>query len=202
MSSPRYRMSPRTALVVIAALFVVPLAAAWLMYRGVIDFEPGATRNLGELVKPPVPVELAELVPADPERSPGDELPRHWAIVHVLPAGCAADCERVITALRQVHLAAGRDRSRLRILLVHGPGDAVDAERIEAIYPVFLLVRDDGGGMLEALTEIAGNADPAGHSYLLDPLGNIMMHYRAGYDPNDLKKDLKRLLTWSKLDEQ
>jgi hypothetical protein len=29
-----------------------------------------------------------------------------------------------------------------------------------------------------------------------------MMLYTVGYDPNDLKSDLKRLLTWSKLDEQ
>jgi hypothetical protein len=41
-----------------------------------------------------------------------------------------------------------------------------------------------------------------GNSYLVDPLGNIMMFYGADSDPNDLKKDLKRLLTWSKLDEQ
>jgi hypothetical protein len=40
-----------------------------------------------------------------------------------------------------------------------------------------------------------------GSLYLLDPLGNIMLFYAAGFDPNDLKKDLKRLLTWSKLDE-
>ena len=41
-----------------------------------------------------------------------------------------------------------------------------------------------------------------GSTYLIDPLGNIMMSYAAGFDPNDLKRDLKRLLTWSKLDEQ
>ena len=29
-----------------------------------------------------------------------------------------------------------------------------------------------------------------------------MMFYATDADPNDLKKDLKQLLTWSKLDEQ
>ena len=42
----------------------------------------------------------------------------------------------------------------------------------------------------------------SGSTYLIDPLGNIMLFYAAGYDPNDLKSDLQRLLTWSKLDEQ
>ena len=48
---------------------------------------------------------------------------------------------------------------------------------------------------------MARSAGTAGQTYLVDPLGNIMMAYEAGSDPNHLKKDLKRLLTWSKLDE-
>jgi hypothetical protein len=39
-------------------------------------------------------------------------------------------------------------------------------------------------------------------AYLIDTLGNIMMAYEAGADPNHLRHDVKRLLTWSKLDEQ
>ena len=202
MTTDKRRLSPRVALIIIAALFILPLLAAWLMYRGAIGFEPAGTRNLGELVEPPVPVELDALVPADPARSPTTELPRHWTIVHALPTTCGADCERVITALRQVHFAAGRDRARLHILLVAPPGAAVDSARIEAIHPDFLLVSDADGRLLGTLARIAGDADATGHTYLLDPLGNIMLHYRAGYDPNDVKKDLKRLLTWSKLDEQ
>lgn len=202
MSKTGHRMSPRVALIVIAALFVLPLAAAWLMYSGVIDFDPGGTRNLGELVEPPVPVDLDGLAPADPARTPATELPRHWTMVNVLPARCGADCERVVTALRQVHLAAGRDRSRLRILLVERPAATIDASQIEAIHADFLLAADTDGRLLDTLAAIAGTVDATGNTYLLDPLGNIMMVYRAGYDPNDLKKDLKRLLTWSKLDEQ
>jgi cytochrome oxidase Cu insertion factor (SCO1/SenC/PrrC family) len=41
-----------------------------------------------------------------------------------------------------------------------------------------------------------------GRVYLIDPLGNIMMAYESGADPNHIRQDLKRLLTWSKLDEQ
>jgi hypothetical protein len=38
--------------------------------------------------------------------------------------------------------------------------------------------------------------------YLVDPLGNIMMTYDAGDSMNKLRKDLEKLLTWSKLGEQ
>jgi hypothetical protein len=58
----------------------------------------------------------------------------------------------------------------------------------------------------KALEQVAGQIDPPapvqGSTYLIDPLGNIILFYAAEYDPNDLKKDLKRLLTWSKLDDQ
>jgi glutathione peroxidase-family protein len=39
-------------------------------------------------------------------------------------------------------------------------------------------------------------------AYLIDTLGNIIMVYEAGAGPNHLRQDVKRLLTWSKLDEQ
>ena len=55
------KLSPRIALIIIAGLFVLPLALAWLMYSGAIDFQPAETRNLGALVEPPVPAALESL---------------------------------------------------------------------------------------------------------------------------------------------
>lgn len=196
------RLSPRAALLLIAALFVLPLAVAWLSYAGIIDYRPGGARNLGALVDPAVAVDLDALAPAEPGRAPAAELARHWGVVHVLPARCDADCTSTVTALRQVYRAAGRNQSRLRILLLRGADSAVDAADLLEIHPGFIVATDADGRMLDELARIAGGGNAAGHTYLLDPLGHIMMHYRAGYDPNDLKADLKRLLTWSKLDEQ
>ena len=42
----KIKMSPRAALVIIAAIFVLPLAVAFLMYRGAIEYNPVETRNL------------------------------------------------------------------------------------------------------------------------------------------------------------
>jgi cytochrome oxidase Cu insertion factor (SCO1/SenC/PrrC family) len=35
--------------------------------------------------------------------------------------------------------------------------------------------------------------------FLVDPLGNVMMRYPEGYDPSDVRKDLERLLKYSKV---
>ena len=203
----KLRLSPRLALVVIMMIFILPLAAAWLMYSGVIEFQPVSTKNLGQLVQPPLPVDRGLLAAVGESPDPAGELDEHWGIVHDLPADCGAECLQAVTALRQVHRASGRNQSRLRLLLLmpdHWPAEL--EQNLRSIYPAFLLANDPSGEFQASLKEVAARLSPGaegkGNTYLLDPLGNIMMYYEAGSDPNNLKKDLKRLLTWSKLDEQ
>jgi hypothetical protein len=54
--------------------------------------------------------------------------------------------------------------------------------------------------VFEAMADNFSSAS-TGSRFLIDPMGNIMMLYAAGFDPNDLKKDLKRLLKWSQQDK-
>jgi hypothetical protein len=205
------RLSTRLSLLFIAALFFLPLALAWMMYTGAIDFEPASTRNLGELVEPPVPMdwetEVEWLSPAETGESPAEVFLEHWVILHVVDTPCDDDCVQQITSLRQIHKAAGRNQSRIRLALLM-PGDSGADETATAardIYPEFRLLRSPPAGLARTLGELqtapAMAIDISGSSFLVDPLGNIMMSYAAGSDPNNLKKDLKRLLTWSKLDE-
>ena len=201
------RSAKRLALVVIAALFIFPIVLAWLMYSGAIDFRPGVTRNLGRLVQPPVPVAWdGVLMDGDVPESASQTFAGHWLILHAVPRPCPETCMQAIAGLRQIHRAAGRQQSRIRLALLHDP-DAVDsAARLQQIYAPFRLIEDPDGRLWQTLEAIAAQTDPTmpprGSTYLIDPLGNIMMFYAAGSDPNDLNKDLKRLLAWSKLDEQ
>lgn len=200
-------MSPRVMLVLIAALFALPLAAAWLMYSGKVDYQPGSTRNLGQLVQPPVPAPLGALRVSGLSGNPVSDLAERWVIVRPLPAECDRACLDAAAELRQVHRASGRNQSRIGILLLLAQADnKAVLNELEAIYPLFTLATDPDGTFSDRLRQAAPGeqsaALAAGNTYLMDPLGNIMLFYEAGTDPNDLKKDLKRLLTWSKLDEQ
>jgi hypothetical protein len=75
-----------------------------------------------------------------------------------------------------------------------------------AIYGKFSLLTNPSGSMLNVLQEIREplktSLNTGAGTYLIDPLGNIMMAYTADTDPNDIRLDLKRLLTWSKLDKK
>jgi peroxiredoxin len=199
------RFSPRVALLTIAALFFFPLVLAWLMYSGTIDFRPHSTRNLGELVQPPVPVDWTAVVLDSGAGDGTAEVFRgHWLILHAVPRPCTEACLRAVADLRQVHRASGRQQSRIRVALLHRFEDATEAAVVREVYAPFELLEDPDGSLWRTLERVAGRGegDAGGNTYVIDPLGNIMLFYAAGYDPNDLKSDLKRLLTWSKLDEQ
>ena len=199
------QLSPRISLVIIAAVFLLPLLLAWFMYSGAIDYKPGATRNFGDLVDPPVPLgwERVELVHTGGETdapAASDVFDQHWVVLYRVAGECGPICLEEVTSLRQVHRAAGRNQSRvLPTLLLEGGVDADTKQALHEVYSRFYLVLDPSGAIATALDQAA--LQPTG-VYLIDPLGNIMMTYAAGADPNHLKQDLKRLLTWSKLDEQ
>jgi hypothetical protein len=200
------KMTPRMALVLIAALFVVPLVVAWMMYTGTIDFKPGSTRNFGELVQPPQRITWSGITVDGKMADPGEyPFAGHWLVLHAVPNPCLDACLETVTDLRQVHRAAGRDQSRIRLALLHDLRDPAAADRLREIYSEFHLVENPDRGLWQALQGLArpdgGPGSSRGNSFLVDPMGNIMMRYPAGSDPNGLKRDLKRLLTWSKLDE-
>jgi len=191
-------------LIVIAAIFVLPLLVAWFMYSGTIEYKPSATKNLGVLVQPPVPLDWEEAIVlagnSDIPPAAGKVFNEHWVILYPVPDNCDKDCFREVTDLRQIHRASGRQQSRILIaLLIRESANPQTVAMLREVYPVFHLISDLSGSVATALAQAAGDNMAI---YLIDPLGNIMMAYPSGSDPNDLKQDLKRLLTWSKLDEQ
>ena len=206
-------LSPRATLLIILSFFLLPLVLAWFFYNGVIEFEPGSTRNYGILVEPQIPVSWAGLTL---ENSTGNQggaedgysvaaaLNGHWVILYPIHPDCENDCVSHVTLLRQVHRAAGRNRDRVRIALVtHGWMNGATLAELSAVYPQFTLISDPDGLLNKALASADDAAGNRGDrtTYLIDPLGNLMMLYNAESDPNELNKDLKLLLTWSKLDK-
>ena len=210
----KYSLSPRLALLIIAAMFLLPLLLAWLMYSGSLDFKPGSTRNLGTLVEPPVPIDwtVTDMLSGEAKLAAGLEqsigvFNQHWVILQPVPSDCDDSCLKNVSNLRQIHRASGRQQSRIRLaLLLEESSPAEQVQSLLAVYPQFHLIQDPSGLLWEALAGIqqnlSGQAGPARGVYMIDPLGNIMMYYAAGSDPNYIKQDLKRLLTWSKLDKQ
>jgi len=178
----------------IFALFIGPVILVMLMRSSWWQYQPASLKNQGHLVQPPVYLAL--------NKTQGND--RRWLILHVLDQPCGKACIEHVTALRQIHRAAGRNREHLAVVLL----DKTDAEpglwpRLESIYPEFELLADPAATALKTLATInakvaksTGHSDSI-HTYILDPMLNVILAYGVNSGPNGIHKDLKRLMRWS-----
>jgi hypothetical protein len=75
--------------------------------------------------------------------------------------------------------------------------DAVPAV-IEQAYPDTLKLIADSSALSAWLPAEAGTSD-IDHIYLVDPNGNLMMRFPKNADPNQIKRDVTKLLKWSSI---
>jgi len=181
-------------LIGIFALFFGPVLLVILMRASWWQYQPSGLKNLGVLVQPPVHLSLNETQSIDGK----------WLILYVLDQPCDQACIESVTSLRQIHRAVGRNGDHLAItLLSDKQTEPALRASLEAIYPEFNFVWDSGHTALTSLDTI--NANIAAdlkvsdniHTYVLDPMHNVILAYQASADPADIHKDLKRLLKWS-----
>ena len=202
MTPPVNPSGSRRKLLLIAALFALPMLVAYALYYS--GWRPEAVHPHGELVQPARPVADAALVLLDGKPMRFSELRGRWTLVTFSAAECLSPCERNLVKMRQVIAAQGKEAERIQSMLVVkdakmrdwlnyaikdypgmraviGPPEAFDALAREFTLPA--------GSPLDNLNRI----------YLVDPLGNFMMSYPADADPTGMRKDLARLLRISQI---
>ena len=202
MTPPVNPSGSRRKLLLIAALFALPMLVAYALYYS--GWRPEAVHPHGELVQPARPVADAALVLLDGKPMRFSELRGKWTLVTFSAVECLSPCERNLVKMRQVIAAQGKEAERIQSMLivkdaktrdwlnnaikdypgmriVTGPADAVTALAREFTLPA--------GSPLDNLSRI----------YLVDPLGNFMMSYPADADPTGMRKDLARLLRISQI---
>ena len=192
----------RRKLLLLAALFVLPMLVAYALYYS--GWRPEAMHPFGELVQPARPLADAALVLLDGKPIRFSELRGKWTLVTFSAAECLKPCERNLTKMRQVIAAQGKEADRLQSVLVVTDGKALDWLRYAVKdYPGMRVIT----GPADSVTLLArGFTLPAGSPldnpnrvYLMDPLGNLMMSYPADAVPTGMRKDLARLLRISRI---
>jgi hypothetical protein len=179
-------------LIGIFALFLGPVILVMLMRSSWWQYQPATLKNNGHLVQPPVQLALQQSA----------TLSGRWTILYVPEQPCEQACLDHAATLRQIHTAAGRNRDKLNVALLHEePLDATLRERLISIYPAFELLSETMPGPWQTLSSVNAQlpADANGpvSTYVLDPVLNVVLAYRAGEDPNGIHKDLRRLLKYS-----
>ncbi len=185
------KLTSRSKFLMLVGVFVVPVVFAYLAYFG---WRPAAHSNYGELFKA-APLQYTQGTGLDGQPFRLDALQGKWVMVHVGPAQCDADCAKQLYLMRQTRITQGKGQSRIERLWVLTDAVTPDAKLLQA-HSGLHVWRPETSAFVEQFP--AGN-NRAGHIYLVDPLGNLMLRFPENPDPKGMMKDLKLLLKASQI---
>ena len=187
------KKNPYTVWFVVLA-FIAPVALAYFMYFFV---EVKSFVNHGEILNPIIHINDFELKNETDEIIPQQELTFKWRTISFLGKDCDQLCETRLFDTRQIHTSLGKNQHRLLRMFVHlePAGEALltlMAEEHPGVIHVYCNekiiinvlgdnIRDDAG--------ISNN-----ETYIMDPMGNIMMRFTQDQPNKEFLYDLKKLL--------
>lgn len=177
------QLRSRLTLLLVAAMFLGSFGvAAVLRFTG---WTPPGGRNFGELLRPPRELGKLALHRTDGTVYAWAPQDNRWRLLAVPAPGCTSACVRTLDTLRRTWLIQGSRADRLDVLWAGPlPAGAPRFRRLVEIVPMPALA----AALPEAATP---DAVPV---YLVDPEGFLVLHYRPGFDPAGLRKDLGKLV--------
>jgi hypothetical protein len=191
-------MKRKLLVISVVLAFTAPIVIATLLHSQWLTWRPDSTRNYGTLIQPVVPLPDFEILTATSEPLSRGDLLDQWQLVHLRHAPCDEQCLEALYWLRQVRRAQDRHQPEVALLVIATSN--LGEQDIEAIREVSEHFRIIDGPAGERLAEAFPEAGSERSSYILDPMANIILKYEAEADPNDLRRDLDRLLTWTQRD--
>jgi len=181
----------RRTLLLLAAIFLVPVAVAFALYYGKL-WKPTGSSSKGELITPARPLDVSGLRNPDGSPASAEALQGKWTLLYIGDGACDDACRTALVFGRQTRLALNNEMTRVqRVFLATGNCCANGYFTQEQAGLVAL----DASGAQKLLAQFPGSQD---HSlYIVDPLGNLMMRHDATHTSKDLLTDLKKLLKLS-----
>jgi len=184
-TDPAPKRANRRLLLLLAALFFVPIAASFILYYGV-GWRPAGGTNHGELYTParPLPASTAPL--AD----------RQWSLVYAGDGACDENCRRSLVFARQTRLSLNQDMTRVaRVFLA--TGNCCDHQYLDDEHAGLVVLDATSDSALAAVVNALPATEREHSLFIVDPLGNLVMRYDTRQDPRGLLDDMKKLLKLS-----
>jgi len=187
------RRRGRQVLLIIAAMFFVPVIVAFALYYGKL-WRPAGSASKGQLIQPVQTLTVAGLKHPDGRPADADVFAGKWTLIYIGDGACDADCRTALVFGRQTRLALNNEMTRVQRVFLATNNCCANG----------YLSQEQPG--LVALDASAPEAQalvaqfPAEHRtslYIVDPHGNLMMRHDAAHTSKDLLTDLKKLLKLS-----
>lgn len=188
----------QVAIVAVFLVFGLPVLLATLLHSTWFDWRPDGTRNHGELITPVIALPDFSGSGPDGETLEREQLLDRWQLVHVRDGQCNEACLEHLYWLRQVRAAQDRHQPDIGLLLITTA--ELDAETLDQIHLLAADFQVLHGAEGQYMSSYFPQPSDAQASYILDPMANIILAYEDGADPNGIRRDLRRLLTWTRRD--
>jgi hypothetical protein len=183
-SAPRSQARSRLLLLLVVAVFAVPLVlAAALNWAG---WMPSHSRNFGEVVHPPINLRDVVLVHASDAHTTLANRDERWTLLVRVPAACDDACWQRVAILGNVRTSLGRNAPLLALVLLDQQPPAQHRDALATF--AFASPQAPLPGRLAA--PLASGPE----LWLVNPYGLAEMRYAPGFVPGELRKDLGRLV--------
>lgn len=192
----------RLKLILIIAIFIGPLIAAFVWYQGLdTGFRPESTSNHGKLLLPVTPLEEFSGVGLDGKSVTLKAIKGRWTMLFPLREPCSEQCRKELYNMHQVRLALGRDMGRMQRMLMLNSDYMDEQQKKEILLDKGLItLQYQPDGLFRQLSpKITEHQLPAYSVFLIDPNGNLVMSFPPDLDPRMVLKDLKKLLKLSNI---
>lgn len=187
---------------ILIALCGFPYIGGTLYYQYREQHPQGNTTNYGSLISPVKEVKNINLTLLDGSAKPITDYRKKWLMLYVLDGDCAEDCQKNIYFMRQIRRAMSEDRYRINRLLVLDNKQLLSEDLQKYLQnfegmDVATINSESRAEFFSSLQDASGNTFRK--IMLIDPMGNFMMEYDPQPDPELVLKDVKRLLTISRI---
>jgi hypothetical protein len=187
------RSRGRRQFLIIAAVFLLPVAVAFALYYGKL-WRPAGSSSKGALITPAQPLEVAGLRYTDGKPADASALKGKWTLLYIGDGACDADCRTALVFARQSRLALNDEMTRVQRIFLATEHCCAN-EYFSAEHPGLIALDASAPEAQKLLAQFP--PDRARSLFIIDPLGNLMMRHDASHTTKDLLSDLKKLLKLS-----
>jgi cytochrome oxidase Cu insertion factor (SCO1/SenC/PrrC family) len=197
------RKRSRLTLIFLVLVFIMPVALAFLFYLNP-QWQPAGTKNFGTLYNSPVSLGEFTLQTRQGETFTREQLRGKWSLIYIGGSTCEQACREALYKAGAARIAQGTEAGRINVYyLLATEHFAGDIQTLQKDYPRLIMLRGTAGQRETLIRQFAISADHMPGSdnrlYLVDPPGNLILHYPSGFRDIGLMEDLKHLLKWSQV---
>ncbi len=192
------KRNPYTVWFVVLA-FIAPVALAYIMFFFV---DVKSFVNHGEILNPIIHISSFKLKDENDKIIAEKELTYKWRIISFLGKDCNQQCEKRLYDTRQIHTSLGKDQHRLLRMFIHlQPASKSLSKLIADAHPDIIQTFGDHDIIIKALGDNIRNdvGIKNNETYIMDPMGNVMMRFTQDQPNKDFLYDLKKLLKASQI---